>query len=215
VAVKDGATFGSTARFAISVQGKGGHAAMPELCKDPLVAAAALVCAAQTVISRNTNPFDTAVLSFTRIESGSAWNIVPDTAFIEGTIRGLGEGNCKRAAEQLERMCGGIALAYNVSIDFKPEFDSPSTNNDKTLCDFLWKLAEGNGYEVEEFTPTLGGEDFAYYQKRIPGVFFCFGVDSPFGLHHPKFQAKTDMLFQAARLMALIAESALARLAQG
>ncbi|MDR2490193.1 MAG: amidohydrolase [Spirochaetaceae bacterium] len=215
VAVTEGATFAATLKFSIRIQGKGGHAAMPELCADPIVAAAALISSAQTIVSRNTGPFESVVVSCTHIEAGTAWNIIPDTAFIEGTIRALGTEKCAAASEKLNAVCRGTEKAFNVTIAYTPENDAPSTNNDAILCDFIRNVAADSGYQVTAFQPTMGGEDFALYQQKVPGVFFCFGVESPYALHHPKFTAKTDNLAAAALLLARIAEQALERLAAG
>ncbi|MDR2521251.1 MAG: amidohydrolase [Spirochaetaceae bacterium] len=212
IAIKEGATFAASAKFTVDLRGTGGHAAMPEQCKDPVLALAALIQAAQSIVSRRTSPFDAVVVSFTHIEAGRTWNVIPAAACAEGTIRALGTERCEQAARELERLCAGIASAYDVEIVPRVIPDTPATNNNSALCDFARETARATGCRVIEFTPIMGSEDFALYQQRIPGVFFCAGVQSPFPLHHPRFLADTAALPQCARLLALLAERALHRL---
>jgi amidohydrolase len=213
VAVKEGATYAATLKFTIKIHGKGGHAAMPELCADPITAACALVGSAQTIVSRRTRPFEAVVVSFTQIKAGEAWNIIPNTAFLEGTIRAMGTDCCRETALKLKQIAEGEAAAYGVQISFEQTNDAPATNNSPVLCDFIRKTAQESGFKVVEYVPAMTGEDFALYQQKIPGVFFNFGVESPQGLHHPAFKAKKNGLPQAASLLSNIAARALDRLA--
>jgi amidohydrolase len=211
VALKEGGTFAAAAAFKITISGKGGHAALPQHSRDPLAAAAALVMAAQSIVSRNCDPFDPAVLSFTHLEAGKTWNVLPGEAFIEGTIRSLSAGGASFMARRLGEMGAGIAAAYETAIAFDWWLDSPATNNDPALTRFAAETARAQGFTVLPYTPTMTSEDFAVYQERIPGVFLNFGVGSAFGLHHPRFAARTDHLESAAHLLAVLAAAALRR----
>jgi amidohydrolase len=211
VALKEGGTFAAAAAFKITVTGKGGHAALPHLSRDPLAAAAALVTAAQSIVSRNCDPFGPVVLSFTHLEAGKTWNVIPSEAFIEGTIRALSADGARVMARRLGEMGAGIASAYEVAVAFDWWMDSPATNNDAALTRFVEETARAEGFTVLPYTPTMTSEDFALYQERIPGVFLNFGVGSAYGLHHPRFAARTDRLDHAARLLAALAAAAIRR----
>ncbi|GHU44291.1 hydrolase [Spirochaetia bacterium] len=209
IAISPGATFASTTLLKITIAGKGGHAAMPHLCIDPIVAAAQLIQAAQTIVSRSTNPADRVVVSFTHIEAGKTWNTIPPSAFIEGTIRTLGTEKAKQTAARLNDICKGIGIASGCTINLEERRDAPSTDNDPALCEQAAATARALGFRTEPFVPTMAGEDFAVYQEKIRGVFIGFGVESPHALHHPAFAAQTSELARAAELLAAIAEDAL------
>jgi amidohydrolase len=204
VALKEGGTFAAVAAFKINIAGKGGHAALPHQCYDPVVAACALITLAQTVVSRNSDPFDQVVLSFTHIEAGKTWNVIPAEAFIEGTIRTLSSVKAHEIAARLKEISHSIEISHQVKVSIDWWMDTPATNNDADLTSFIAKLAKKMNYTVKAYTPTMAGEDFALYQEKIRGVFFNFGVDSPHGLHHPQFIARASP-DDAARLLAALA----------
>ncbi|MDR2865375.1 MAG: amidohydrolase [Spirochaetaceae bacterium] len=209
VALCPGETFATSIEFTIRIQGSGGHAALPHKSRDPVVAAAALITLAQTIVSRNSDPFDQLVLGFSRIEAGKTWNIIPDEAYIEGTIRTLAEDKAKSTAERLAEICKGIELTHAVSIELHWWIDAPPTNNDPLLTEFVANTARKLGIPVGTYTPTMMGEDFGFYQKKIRGVFFNFGLGSPYGLHTSQFTAPTDHLPDAAELLAALATDSL------
>jgi amidohydrolase len=209
VAVCSGETFACSIEFKITIKGEGGHAAIPEKAKDPIVAAAALITLAQSIVSRRTDPFDQIVLGFSHVQAGQTWNVIPDDAFLEGTVRALGEQKAAAAAARLGEICRGIEITHGVSITFDWRLDALPTNNDPILTEFVASTAKKLGLPVARYTPTMMGEDFGYYQKNIPGVFFNFGVGSPHGLHTPKFAANTEYLAASARLLAEIAVGSL------
>ncbi|MDR3302456.1 MAG: amidohydrolase [Spirochaetaceae bacterium] len=209
VAVCAGGTFAASIEFKIRIEGRGGHAALPQNALDPIVAAAALITLAQSIVSRNTDPFDQIVLGFSHIQAGSTWNVIPDDAFLEGTIRALAEEKAAGTVARLAEICKGIEITHGVSIAFDWQFDALPTNNDPALTEFVAATATKLGLPVVRYTPTMMGEDFGYYQKQISGVFYNFGVGCPQGLHSPKFIANTEYLAASARLLAEIAVGAL------
>ncbi|SHI22253.1 amidohydrolase [Sporobacter termitidis DSM 10068] len=212
IAVSAGATHAAVGGFQITVRGKGGHAAAPHECVDPIVAAAQLVGAAQTIVSRNTDPFDKAVLSVTSVHSGNTWNVIPPDARLEGTIRALGTEQYKSIAGRFGQLCRGVALATGTEIDYTWHLGAPATNNDPALTRFAAETAEGLKLTVVPDVPGMGGEDFALYQERIPGVFWRIGVGSPQAVHHPAFVADPAPLHTAATLLAALGKAALKRL---
>ncbi|MDR0707910.1 MAG: amidohydrolase [Treponema sp.] len=212
IGVSPGAVYAAVGSFTVRIQGKGGHAAHPHECRDPIVAFSQVVSAAQTIVSRQTSPFDTAVLSFTHVEAGNTWNIIPEEAFAEGTIRASGEERFNAIMERLDRICRGVQETCGVQIDFHCELNAPAVNNDRELAEFVKRTAQELGFKTGPSSLTMGGEDFAFYQKRIRGVFWNIGVASPEPAHNPRFIANPAALSTASVLLAAIAEKSLERL---
>jgi amidohydrolase len=214
IGVSPGATHAAVGLFKITIRGKGAHGAAPQQSRDPVTAAAQLVNAAQTIVSRNTGPFEHSVLSFTHIAAGSTWNVIPETALLEGTFRAFGDEKLIWTARRLEQVCRGVAEACDVQILFSWEMVTSATNNDPALTEFVVETAKARGLETAPAVQGMGGEDFALYQKIIPGVFWTIGVGSPQGHHHPGFIANPALLSTAAELFAALAAASLRRLRQ-
>lgn len=198
--------------FDITIQGKGSHAAMPQQSRDPLVVASALVASLQTILSRNVAPLDACVLSVTQIHSGSAYNVVPDTASLAGTIRYFKDEVCALVERRMRELCDGFALAYGVqiNIDLRNVFDV--LNNDDALCDaYMDAAAEivGTDNVSDDFQPATGSEDFADMLKVIPGAYCRVGHSGTTGLHNPSFFLDPEILPVGASIMARIAEKRL------
>jgi amidohydrolase len=213
IAVSPGAANAAVGAFRILLHGKGGHAAMPHLSLDPIPAAAQIVSAAQTIVSRTINPFDQAVLSITHIEAGSTWNVIPPEALLEGTIRTFNTEKLREVSEQLGKLARGIGESLGLRVEYSWQINTVATNNDPLLSGFVADTARGLGFPVVPAVPSMGGEDFALYQQRIPGAFWTIGVSSPQALHHPGFTANPAALSTAAELMAALGAAALQRLA--
>lgn len=199
-AISAGPTFASTLKFEITVRGRGGHAAMPQECADPIVAACAIVNAAQTIVSR-ADPMEALVLSFTHIEAGKTWNVIPQTAFLEGTIRALRTETALAAADRLEALSASAARSLGTDTVFRKRFDTPGTDNDSALSAEAARIAADAGFAVRPFKTVMAGEDFAYYQRIIPGVFIGFNVICAGALHDPAFVVSPDRLADAASLL--------------
>ncbi|GHV42203.1 putative hydrolase YxeP [Spirochaetia bacterium] len=215
IAVSPGPSHAAVGAFRILLRGVGGHAAYPHLCKDPIVAGAQIINAAQTIISRNTSPFDQAVLSFTHTEAGSNWNVIPPEALLEGTTRAFSVEKLTGLNEQLKQIAVHTGEVNGIAVEYEWHINTISTNNDPALTAFVSETAKAMGYRVQPRLPGMGGEDFALYQQRIPGVFWTIGVGSPQALHHPGFIADTAALSAASRLMAALGREALQRLNHG
>lgn len=204
----------------IVVTGRGGHAAFPHQCVDPVVTAAKLICELQTVVSRELNPLEPGVLSVTTVHGGEAYNVIPPSVKMTGTIRSLapsGLGFLKRRITEIADLVAR-ANGCEAAVTF-PFTDTPPTVNDGGC----WRLAAAVGAEllgsdrVQEVAPILGGEDFAYYTERKPGCFVFVGVRNEekgavHGVHHPKFTVDEDALPIGAALHAAFAVRALAEL---
>jgi amidohydrolase len=209
VGICKGAAMAGASFFDITVQGKGSHAAMPQQSRDPLVIASALVGSLQTILSRNVAPLDTCVLSVTQLHSGSAYNIVPDTATLAGTIRYFKDEVCELAESRMRELCAGFALAYGVeiTIDLRNIFDV--LMNDADLSDAYMQAAEdivGKENISGQDEPATGSEDFADMLKLVPGAYCRVGHSGTTGLHNPSFFLDPEILPVGASIMARIVE---------
>lgn len=192
VAVRPGPVMAAADTFRVHIHGKGGHAAYPQASADPIVAAAALIGAMQTVVSRRTDPFDTAVISVTQIRGGSADNVIPETVEFSGTIRSFEQRVRDNLVRQLEEMVPAFSRAYGVSGEFHFQEGYPPLINDPVPCAWVQRAAESLGLP-QAIQATMGGEDMAYYLREVPGAFFFLGAapaqpERVFPHHHPKFQ---------------------------
>lgn len=204
-----GAAMAGASFFDITVQGKGSHAAMPQQSRDPLVIASALVGSLQTITSRNVAPGDTCVLSVTQLHAGAAYNVVPDTATLAGTIRYFKDEVCELVETRMRDLCDGFAKAYGVEIhlDLRNVFDV--LINDADLSDAYMQAAAdivGADAVSEDIEPATGSEDFADMLKVIPGAYCRVGHSGTTGLHNPSFFLDPDILPVGASIMARVAE---------
>jgi amidohydrolase len=213
VAVSAGPTHAAVGVLNIRIAGRGGHAGYPHLSADPIIAQAQLVNAIQPIVSRNTDPFQQAVISITRINGGSAWNVIPSEVLLEGTVRTLKKEVLNLVRERLQALCRGIGESSGTAIELDLRITSPATNNDPLLTDFVIQTARDLGIPVVQDQPSMGGEDFALYQERIPGVFWIIGVGGGQPIHHPGFIADPAPLSRAAELSAALGIKSLQRLA--
>lgn len=212
VAVTPGPVMAAADTFRVVLHGRGGHAAYPHECADPITAAAALIGSLQTIISRRTNPFDTAVLSVTRIEGGSADNVIPERVEFSGTVRSFQPEIRDQLVQQMEQMIRNLAQAYGVESEFLFRQGYPPLVNHPLPCSWVQRSAESLGLpQVPQ--ATMGGEDMAYYLQRVPGAFFFLGAGMPeehqiYPHHHPKFQLDERALPLGIEMFLRIVEQA-------
>ncbi|MBI5975843.1 amidohydrolase [Staphylococcus canis] len=182
-------------RFVIKIEGVGAHAAMPQDCKDPSIVVAQLINSLQTVVSRNLAPYQEGVVTIGRISSGETWNVIPKEAELEGTIRSLDAEVRDKIEQRLRAICEGIAQQYEVKVDLEYKRLAKSVVNDEQLQNIAYEVAESVGYQVDVLPRALSiGEDFSGYQKVAPTHFAMIGSDSPYALHHPKYQPDEAIL---------------------
>ncbi|MDN7244346.1 N-acetyldiaminopimelate deacetylase [Planococcus shenhongbingii] len=195
VATKPGLLFANTSELYIDLHGKGGHAAFPHLTEDMAVAAASLLMQLQTIVSRNVNPMDSAVLTVGKLSAGTVQNIIAEHARLEGTIRTLNLESMLRVKKRIEAICRAVEEGYNcrVSIDYGSSY--LEVNNDEELAEAFLRFAdEYAGVHAVRSEAAMTGEDFGYFTEELPGVMFWAGVDSPFGLHHSKLNPDEAIL---------------------
>ena len=209
VGICKGAAMAGAAFFDITVTGKGSHAAMPQQSRDALVIASALVGQLQTIVSRNVAPLDTCVLSVTQIHAGSAYNVVPETAHLCGTIRYFKDSVYELAERRMIELCEGMGRAYGVEIkaDLRNVFDV--LHNDAALSDaYMEAAADIVGAEniSPNEEPATGSEDFADMLKVVPGAYCRVGHTGTVPLHNPGFVLGTEVLPVGASIMARVVE---------
>lgn len=195
--------------FDIKVQGRGSHAAMPQASRDPVVIASALVGQIQTILSRNVAPLDACVVSVTQIHAGSAYNVVPDSATLAGTIRYFKDEVCALAETRMRELCAGMAAAYQVDIDLDLRNIFDVLHNDDALSDaYLEAAADIVGAEniSDEAEPATGSEDFADMLKVVPGAYCRVGHSGTMPLHNPGFFLDPELLPVGASIMARVVE---------
>ncbi|MHC0038613.1 N-acetyldiaminopimelate deacetylase [Pseudoneobacillus sp. C159] len=187
VAVREGLLFANTSELFIDLKGTGGHAAYPHNTNDMVVAACALVTQLQTVIARNIDPLDSAVITIGKITGGTVQNIIAENARLEGTIRTLSVESMKKVKKRVEAIVKGIEVGFEctATIDFGCMYHQVYNHEEMTkeFMEFTKQHSEMTLFECRE---AMTGEDFGYMIERIPGFMFWLGVASDYGLHHAK-----------------------------
>ena len=201
----------------IIVTGKGGHAAMPEQCVDPIVAAAQIIVALQSVVSRSIAMTDTAVVSITRVQGGSADNVIPDQVRMTGTIRTFDETIRTQVGRRVGQIAERVAEAHGATAEVRIEPGYPVLANDERATACALEAARAVGFgdgQVQTLTPIGGGEDFAYYCQKVPGCFAFLGARNPdkqcvYPHHHARFNIDEDVLPSGSALLAQYAANPL------
>lgn len=203
--------------FKITITGRGGHGAVPNQTIDPILAAAQVINSAQSIVSRNTGPLETAVVSFTMFHSGTAFNIIPKEAILEGTIRTFDGSVRKKVLERFDLIVRGVASAMGCQVEMNVKQLSPALVNGDKVTSIVQKTA-GRIFldSTHDHSPymTMGAEDMAFMQQLVPGCYFFIGSANPergldHGHHHPRFDFDEEALIRGAALMASAAEDIL------
>ncbi len=212
VTVTPGPAMAGASFFDITVKGSGSHAAMPHQSKDPIVIGTSLVQQLQSIVSRNTPPTKPAVLSVTTFNAGSAYNVVPDTATISGTIRYFHDDVSEMANQRIRDLCAGMAQAYGVeiSVDLRNVFDVLMNEPDLATA-YVAAAADivGDAMSSESTEQVTGSEDFADMLKLVPGAYCRVGHAGSIPLHNPAFVLDDKILPIGASIYARIVETRL------
>jgi len=174
-----GSLLASTDELSVTVRGQGGHASTPYLCTDPIPAAAAIIGGLQTAVTREIDPFDPALVSVTHVEAGTTSNVIPETAFFEGTIRCVSERSRSAIRDAVRRVCEQVAAAHRCSAEVTLREGYPVTvNDDGEAARFAAVASEvlGDRRAVTLPAPIMGGEDFSYVLQQVPGAMAFLGV---------------------------------------
>ncbi len=178
-ACRGGPILASADTFHVTVMGRGGHASTPHFCTDPVPPMAEMIGALQTVVTRRVDSFDPAVVTTTHVDAGTTTNVIPETAFFEGTIRTVSEGTRSLVAGALESACHRIAEAHGCTAEFRLESGYPVTVNDDAQAARFGDVCEatlGEGSHVALPAPMMGAEDFSFVLGRVPGAMAFLGV---------------------------------------
>ena len=210
VGARAGAFMSSTNRLRIPIHGKGGHAASPQQCIDSIVVAAHVITALQTIVSRNVSMTQSAVVSITQFNAGTADNIIPEQVEMIGTIRTLDKNVRAHVCERVKQVVEATAQAHGATAEVVASAGYPVLVNDKHATQRALLAACHIGFDtknIEVLEPRGGAEDFAYYCEKIPGVFVYLGARNPdkdctYPHHHPKFNVDEDVLHLGAALHA-------------
>ena len=176
--VTAGAQMASSNEFYVTVKGKGGHAAQPHKCIDPVMIAVQIAQSWQTIISRRTSPLDTAVLSLTQIQAGSATNVIPDEAKMAGTVRTLSWDVLDMLEKQMEQIAVNTAAAFDAEVEFKFRRNYPPLINHPEATRFavaVMKSVVGADKVDDQTEPSMAAEDFAYFLQAKPGCYIFIG----------------------------------------
>ena len=211
-ATKAGPIMAAADAFEMTVRGNGGHGAFPHLAADAIAMAAQIVTALQTVVSREVDPVEPAVLTVGEIGAGSAFNIIPETARLGGTVRTLNADLRRQMPERIEQLARGVARGMRGDAELDYQFSYPVTMNDEGAAQHALGVISGlfgeeNALELPN--PSMGAEDFAFFLEKIPGAFIWLGVGEDVSfLHTPTFAFDEEILpLGSALLTALALES--------
>jgi amidohydrolase len=205
---RSGPTFACADRFDVSLKGKGGHAAHPDLTVDPMILAAQTILAFQTIVSRNLEPKALAVVSVTSVHGGTAYNIIPEEVRLCGTVRAFDLDLRDFIRDRMRQILAGIVTSHGGSFEFDYQPGYPPTVNDPQVVELVLEAArEVVGSErVVESQPSMGGEDMSYFLQRVPGCMFLVGAaNAEKGLdyphHNPRFDFDEEALLIGASVM--------------
>jgi N-acetyldiaminopimelate deacetylase len=187
IATRPGILFANTSEIHIELNGKSGHAAYPHQTNDMVVAATQLFTQLQTVISRNVNPLDAAVLTVGKLIAGTKENIIAGRAELNGTIRTLSLDTMKKLQQRVKDIVQGIGTSFQCEAILNWGMQYVDVTNHKEItAQFMDWVDKKTEYQLVECREAMTGEDFGYFLKEIPGFLFWLGVDTPYGLHHSK-----------------------------
>jgi hippurate hydrolase len=213
VAVHDGPVMASGGRLVFTVKGHSGHAALPHLTRDPMVAAAHLLLALQTIVSRNVDPLDSAVITIGVVQAGSAANQIPGEAVMRGTMRTLRNAVRDQIETAIHRVAAGVAHTFEVEIDVAMPSGNPVTLNTPAERDLAAEAVTGAGLPLRrDLAPAMTGEDVAWYLDQRPGAFVWIGngpADGGRELHNSNYNYNDAILPAASSYLASVAKRAL------
>ncbi|MEX0995015.1 MAG: M20 family metallopeptidase [Balneolaceae bacterium] len=210
VVLKEGPMMARPDEFEVELIGEGGHAASPHLTVDPIVMAAEAVTRIQTIVSRSIDPVEPAVVTVGKIQAGSTFNVIPEKAYLIGTVRTFSREVSMNIRDRMETIIKGIANGAGGSYKFQFNEGYPAVVNDEKLIEELGKAGRrlfGSEQVLEMEKPVMAGEDFAFYQQHFPGAFFLLGsgsreTESTWSWHHPKYNVDERCFLTGAPLMA-------------
>ncbi len=215
IGLRPGVMMAASDQIQVTVRGRGGHAAMPHKCIDPVVAAAHMITAFQHLVSRRTDPVDSAVVSITRVGAGTATNVVPEEAWLCGTARAFHQAMREQLEAGVRRVARGVADAFGVDAEIMYHYGYPPTVNHAEQTAAAARIAArivGEANVLTDMPPVMGAEDFAYMLEACPGAYIWVGQGggpSACSVHNPRYDFNDAILPIGASLLATLAESRL------
>lgn len=196
IATNTSTLFAGTCETLITFKGVGGHAAFPHEANDALVAAAHFVTQVQTIVSRNVDPIEGAVVTFGSMHAGTTNNVIAEEAKLHGTIRTLTQEMNLLTQKRLQEIAKGIATAFNMEVEVELIQGGylPVENNPELAKDLMRFFDQETDANLIDILPAMTGEDFGYLLHKVPGVMFWLGIDSDAPLHSPKMSPKEEVL---------------------
>lgn len=210
--LRPGALMAAADTFEVVIEGVGGHGAMPHRCNDPVIVAAQIVTAFQTIASRNVDPLESVVVSTTQIIAGDTNNVIPQVARMIGTVRTLSAEVRDLTERRMGEICTHIGNAFGAKAVLNYERGYPVTINHGAQTEFAAKVAAevaGAGNVDAETMPLMGAEDFSYMLEARPGAFIFIGQGDTANVHHPDYDFNDDIIPVGASYWARLAESAM------
>ncbi len=211
IGVTPGPAMSASDRFSVKITGRGGHGAAPHLAIDPVAAGAQVIGALQNIVSRGVNPLESAVVTVTSMIGGEAFNVIPETVELRGTIRSFKPEVREVVLERFEQITQGVAEGMGCQVEIELNKVTPAVINDPELSEQVYEVARKVLPQAEISTDerTMGSEDMAYMMEEVPGCYFFIGsADHEKGLdaghHHPKFDFNERALVSGAALMASV-----------
>lgn len=208
IGIREGYVTAAVDRFVIRVKGVGCHGAHPDDGIDPILASAAIVQGLQSVVSRNINAFHPALLSVTRIQAGTTWNVIPAEAEMEGTVRTMNREDRILYEKRVREIAVQTAAAYGAAADVTWVAGPPATWNDGEMARVCEETARKLGMTAVPEESSMGGDDFAYYEDRdtmhrdVPGCYVKIGTGVGHPIHHPAFRVDESVIYPAAVYLA-------------
>lgn len=211
VFLRSGPIMAGAAQFEVTLKGRAGHAALPDLCRDPVQGLAQLIIAINTIVARNLPPAEAGVISTCTLKAGEAHNQIPETAVMGGTIRAFSVSAMALLKRRLTELANGIAASFELEAQVTIEEGLQPTVNSEAETELARQAVQATGLKLgPSFEPTMGAEDFGCFLQNIPGAFAVIGngVTSP-GLHTPTYDYNDEILPIAARFLTECAKTAL------
>ncbi|TNC14338.1 amidohydrolase [Methylobacterium terricola] len=211
-AIRPGAIMAAADRITIRVGGKGGHAAAPHDCIDPVLVASHIVTALQSIVSRTLDPVQSAVISITQVKAGDAFNVIPEFAILNGTVRTLSESVRDTCEARIAQVASNVAAAFGATAAVDYGRGYPVTANDPARASFMADIAaevSGEGAVERAVQPMMGAEDFSYMLNARPGAYIFLGTGPGAGLHHPAYDFNDEAAPYGVSLFARVIERAM------
>jgi amidohydrolase len=213
IGVAKGPVMAGAEIFTVTLTGKGGHGAIPNATIDPVIAAAHVITALQTITSRNVGPLQAAVVSVTTVHAGTTFNVIPQEAELTGTIRSFNLAVRQTVLERFEQIVRGVAESLGCQVQINIQRVTPALINNDDITAKVQQTAHNILPDADHDAAaylTMGAEDMAFMQEKVPGCYFFIGSNNKekhldYGHHHPKFDFDEEALVSGAALMAAAA----------